>query len=106
MRKHVIPSTLLALLAAAAAGHAQAQVKPVEPFGGRPFGAPPDDGTAQPPQGTTMGAPGMSSVQPAGTPNPGTPPAVIVAPVPVPAPPPAPVPPPPPAKVPPPAAAP
>ncbi|MFL6694906.1 MAG: general secretion pathway protein GspB [Ramlibacter sp.] len=93
----VIPSTLLALVAAvAAATPALSQVRPAEPFGGRPFGAPPgtppaDTGT----NGSTMGAPGTSSVNAPGTPNMGTPPSVVIAPVQVAAPPPPPPPPPP-----------
>ena len=97
----VIPSTLLVLVAAvAAATPATSQVRPAEPFGGRPFGAPPgtppaDNGS----NASAMGAPGMSSVNAPGTPNLGVPPNVVIAPVQVPAPPPPPPPPPPPAPV-------
>jgi len=95
----VIPSTLLALLTAVAAtAPALAQVKPTEPFGGRPFGAPPGTPAPDTPataETSTMGAPGTSSVTAPGTSNAGTPPTVVVAPVAIPAPPPPPPPPPP-----------
>lgn len=91
----VLPSTLLVLVAAMlAAAPALSQVKESEPFGGRPFGAPPGtppETGSETPQGTAMGGPGVSSVTAPGTPNLGTPPA-MVAPAPVPPPAPAPVP--------------
>lgn len=91
----VLPPTLLLVAALAGMAPASAQVKEAEPFGGRPFGAPPgpppDAGSGMS-QGTAMGAPGVSSVSAPGAPNLGTPmPAAVAAPVPVPAPAPAPV---------------
>lgn len=86
-----LPTTLLVLVAAvAAAAPAWSQVREAEPFGGRPFGAPPGTpplaGTGATPQGTAMGGPGVSSVTAPGAPNPGTAPAMVAAPVPAPAP--------------------
>ena len=96
----VLPSTLLVLVAAmVAAAPALSQVKESEPFGGRPFGAPPGpppETGSETPRGTTMGGPGVSSVTAPGTPNLGTPPAMVA---PAPVPPPAPVPVPAPAQV-------
>lgn len=91
----VLPPTLLLLVAAlAGTAPASAQVKEAEPFGGRPFGAPPGPPPAAGSgmsQGTAMGAPGVSSVSAPGAPNLGTPmPAAVAAPVPVPVPAPAP----------------
>lgn len=92
-----VPSSTWLVLVAAMAGMAPAlsQVKSVEPFGGRPFGAPPGtppESSSSVPQGAVMGGPGVSSVTAPGTPNLGTPPAVVVAPAPVPVPAPAPAP--------------
>lgn len=86
-----LPTTLLVLVAAvAAAAPAWSQVREAEPFGGRPFGAPPGTppltGSGAAPQGTVMGGPGVSSVTAPGTPNLGTAPAMVAAPVPAPAP--------------------
>lgn len=88
----VLSSTLLVLLAAVAGSvPALAQVKESEPFGGRPFGAPPGTqadtaASASSTQGSTMGGPGVSSVTAPGTPNMGNAPPVVAAPVTVPAP--------------------
>ena len=93
----VLPSSLLVLVAALAAmAPASSQVREAQPFGGRPFGAPPgtapEHGNAAPQGTATMGAPGVSSVTAPGMPNSGTPPTVVIAPAPAAAPQPAPAP--------------